>query len=104
MSVEKVKIAKLGRQIKLLQEEIWNERRLNGGRNAFTENQERIEKQVKILENRLDQALVQFNKTLEYDECRSSRQIINSDIHDAYLILISISLVSIVCLILRVDV
>lgn len=67
ITVEKDKIAKLGRQIKQLQDEIWNERRLNGGRNASTENQQRVEKQVRILENRLDQALVQFNKSLSHN-------------------------------------
>ena len=79
--VEKDKISKLGRKIKALQEEIWNERRMNGGRNASSENQQRIEKQVRILENRLDQALVQFNKSLsnnrklrqEIDDLRGER-------------------------------
>lgn len=79
--VEKDKISKLGKKIKALQEEIWNERRMNGGRNASSENQQRIEKQVRILENRLDQALVQFNKSLsnnrklrqEIDDLRGER-------------------------------
>ena len=35
-----------------------------GGTNAAAENQRNVEKQVRILENRLDQALVKFNKSL----------------------------------------
>jgi len=36
-----------------------------GGANAAAENQRTAEKQLRILENRLDQALVTFNKSLE---------------------------------------
>ena len=40
---------------------------MTGGVNAATENQKVVEKQVRILENRLDQALVKFNKSLAHN-------------------------------------
>lgn len=50
--------------IATIREQIWNQRRKMGGTNAAAENQRNVEKQVRILENRLDQAVVKFNKSL----------------------------------------
>ena len=52
-----------------------------GGSNAGAENQRIVEKQVRILENKLEQALVKFNKNLannrklreEIDDLRGER-------------------------------
>lgn len=47
-----------------LRDEIWNKRKQMGGVNAAATNQRNIQKQVNLLESRLDQALVKFNKTV----------------------------------------
>lgn len=61
---ERNRINTMERHISSLREKIWHKRRLMGGANAAADNQRSIEKQVRILENRLDQALVKFNKSL----------------------------------------
>lgn len=61
---EKKHISSMEQNITTIREKIWNQRRKMGGTNAATENQRNVEKQVRILENRLDQALVKFNKSL----------------------------------------
>jgi hypothetical protein len=50
------------KEITQLRDEIWKRRRQMGGVNAATNNQKHVEKQVRLLESRLDQALVKFNK------------------------------------------
>ena len=47
-----------------MRKQIWEHRRSTGGVNAEAENQQLIDKQRRMLENRLDQALVKFNKSL----------------------------------------
>ncbi len=64
IEVEKSKQSTMERQISTLREKIWNQRRKMGGSNAASENQRSVEKQVKMLENKLDQAVVKFNKSL----------------------------------------
>ncbi len=64
IDVEKSKQATMERQISMLREKIWSQRRKMGGSNAASENQRSVEKQVKMLENKLDQAVVKFNKSL----------------------------------------
>ena len=61
---ERSNISNIERQMASLREKIWHQRKMMGGTNAAAENQRNVEKQVKILENRLDQALVKFNKSL----------------------------------------
>lgn len=61
---ERRTIAALESEIKSLKEMIWQQRRRMGGSNAALENQKNAEKQLSLLENRLDQAIVKFNKTL----------------------------------------
>lgn len=61
---ERRTIAALESEIKSLKEKIWQQRRRMGGSNAALENQKNAEKQLSLLENRLDQAIVKFNKTL----------------------------------------
>ena len=63
--------------------EIMSTRRNMGGVNITTENTQAVEKQMKVLENRLDQALVKFNEALahnknlraEIDSLREERQV-----------------------------
>lgn len=64
IDTEKNTISTIERQIASLREKIWHQRKKMGGTNAATENQRTVEKQVRILENRLDQALMKFNKSL----------------------------------------
>jgi predicted nucleic acid-binding Zn-ribbon protein len=64
ISVEKKEISSMEQKISDIREKIWNHRRKMGGTNAAIDNQRIVEKQVRILENRLDQAVVKFNKSL----------------------------------------
>ena len=81
IEAEKERISSIERQISAFRENIWRQRRSMGGVNASAENQRLVEKQVRILENRLDQALIKFNKSLahnrklrkEIDDLRSER-------------------------------
>ncbi len=64
IEMERSNISNIEKQMASLREKIWHQRKMMGGTNAAAENQRTVEKQVKILENRLDQALVKFNKSL----------------------------------------
>lgn len=59
---EKSKAAAMEKEISTLRDEIWKRRRQMGGVNAAANNQRLVEKQVRLLEGKLDQALVKFNK------------------------------------------
>ena len=61
---EKVEIARLDDEIVALKRKQIQLRKDMGGINAARENQAMVQKQIKILENRLDQALVKFNQAL----------------------------------------
>lgn len=61
---ERSTISNTETQMTILKDKIWNQRKQMGGKNAATDNQRTVDKQVRILENRLDQALVKFNKSL----------------------------------------
>ena len=62
----------MNEQISTLREKLWQQRKVMGGVNAARENQRMVEKQVRILENRGDQALVKFNMSLAHN--RTQRQ------------------------------
>lgn len=64
---EKEMLQSMQDQITERRKQIWEHRQMTGGVNAATENQKVVEKQVRILENRLDQALVKFNKSLAHN-------------------------------------
>lgn len=57
-------IAELNKTIALLGKEIDTKRAELGGVNAASENCGAVSKQIKVLENRLDKALVKYNKSL----------------------------------------
>ncbi|KAJ3295035.1 Coiled-coil domain-containing protein 63 [Borealophlyctis nickersoniae] len=57
-------ITELDEAIALIDRDIDQQRADLGGVNAAMQNSEAIEKQIRILENRLDKALVKFNKSL----------------------------------------
>ncbi|KAJ3398516.1 hypothetical protein CcCBS67573_g06792 [Chytriomyces confervae] len=57
-------VANLDTQIALMDRDIDQQRAQLGGVNAASQNSEAIAKQIRVLENRLDKALVKFNKSL----------------------------------------
>ncbi|KAL3765624.1 hypothetical protein ACHAW5_008281 [Stephanodiscus triporus] len=59
---EKAKAVATEKEISALRDEIWKRRQQMGGVNAAANNQRIVEKQVRLLESQLDQALVKFNK------------------------------------------
>lgn len=59
---ERAKAASMEKEISTLRDEIWKTRRQMGGVNAAANNRRVVEKQVRLLESKLDQALVKFNK------------------------------------------
>ena len=61
---EAKRIEYLDEQISLIKQRTIQQRKTMGGVNAARENQAMVQKQIKILENRLDQALVKFNQAL----------------------------------------
>ena len=63
IEVEKNRINLMEQRIEAIRDQIWQQRRSMGGVNAAQENQRLVEKQVRILENRLEQALVKYNKS-----------------------------------------
>ena len=66
--IEKDMISMSIREISTLKGKVWYQRRSMGGVNAARDNQRLVEKQVRILENRLDQALVKFNKSIAHNK------------------------------------
>lgn len=64
LDVERRNIDQLTKQIEAMQAKLIEKRRDMGGVNAAKENQLMISKQIRILENRLEKALVKFNESL----------------------------------------
>ena len=81
ISTEKNTIARAEEQAVKYREDIWRLRKETGGSFASSENQRAAEKSVRMLLNKLDQALVKFNKSLaqnrklrqEIDDLRGER-------------------------------
>jgi hypothetical protein len=80
---ERRNIQTMEEQIQIMKNKVLQQRRDMGGVNASKENNYMIQKQIRILENRLEKALVKFNeaiahnKTLrdEIDDLRSERKV-----------------------------
>ena len=70
IAVQERNISDLEKQTKLMQEKILLQRKRMGGVNAAKENQQMVNKQIRILENRLDKALVKFNEALAKNNLR----------------------------------
>ena len=62
MEAEKAKTAAMEKDVGTLRDEIWKRHKEMGGVNAAANNTRLLEKQSRMLESRLDQALVKFNK------------------------------------------
>ena len=58
----------LEEQISIMREKELQQRKTMGGVNASKENYAMIQKQIKILENRLDKALIKFNESMQYNK------------------------------------
>jgi len=68
IEAEKRRIEELDKSIKKLQGNILQQRKDMGGINASRENNQQVQKQIRILENRLDKALVKFNEALAHNK------------------------------------
>ncbi len=62
-----IPFARYDKQIKALNGKILEQRQRMGGINSSKENNAMITKQIRILENRLDKALVKFNEALAHN-------------------------------------
>lgn len=68
IEVERERIKGLDDKIKKMQNTILLQRKEMGGINASRENNQQVQKQIRILENRLDKALVKFNEALAHNK------------------------------------
>jgi chromosome segregation ATPase len=68
IEIEKRRIEELDKQINKMQSAILVQRKEMGGVNASRENNQQVQKQIRILENRLDKALVKFNEALAHNK------------------------------------
>jgi hypothetical protein len=68
LSVEQKNIEELEMQNDILDTKIKEARQDMGGVNISKENTKMIERQIKVLENRLDKALVKFNEAIAYNK------------------------------------
>lgn len=68
IAVQERNLAEIQKQMTLMREKIMQQRKRMGGVNAARENQFMVQKQIRILENRLDKALVKFNEALAHNK------------------------------------
>ena len=68
IEMEKRRIEELDKQIEAMEKNILSQRKKMGGVNAAKENHAQIQKQIKILENRLEKALQKFNEALAHNQ------------------------------------
>ena len=68
IELERRRIAELDRQSGIMQAKILEQRKQLGGVNAARENNAQVAKQIKILENRLDKAIIKFNEALAHNK------------------------------------
>ncbi|KAG8345189.1 hypothetical protein ERJ75_001648100 [Trypanosoma vivax] len=65
---EKMKLNELTKQYQIARIDFMQCRRIKGGVNAEMENAQAVQRQLEILENRLDQALAKFNDAVSYNK------------------------------------
>lgn len=68
LQFERMRRADIEKKVSMARVDMMRTRRGMGGVNVTTDNTQLVEKQVKVLENRLDQALVKFNEALSYNK------------------------------------
>ena len=66
--MERNRIKEIDAEISAMEEKALMQRQRMGGVNASTNNNNLIGKQIRILENRLDKALVKFNEALAHNK------------------------------------
>jgi hypothetical protein len=64
IELERQRTSQLDKQLKLMHEQLLKQRTAMGGIYAPVESDSAVEKQVRVLENRLDKALVKFNEAI----------------------------------------
>ena len=74
VEAEKAKAASMEKDVGMLRDEIWKRHQEMGGVNAAANKTRLLEKQSRLLESRLDQALVKFNK------CVSRNKVLRKEI------------------------
>lgn len=65
---ERKNIATMEEQIQVMRQKVLHQRRAMGGVNASKENHHMIQKQIRILENRLEKALIKFNEAIAHNK------------------------------------
>ena len=65
---ERKNIMTMEEQIQVMRQKVLHQRRAMGGINASKENHQMIQKQIRILENRLEKALVKFNEAISHNK------------------------------------
>lgn len=65
---EKKNIDTMEEQIHIMRQKILQQRRAMGGVNASKDNHFMIQKQIRILENRLDKSLIKFNEAISHNK------------------------------------
>ena len=65
---EKRNIQSLEEQIHIMKQKVLSQRKAMGGVNASKENYHMIQKQIRILENRLDKSLIKFNEAIAHNK------------------------------------
>ncbi|CAE7374242.1 ODA1 [Symbiodinium microadriaticum] len=65
---EKRNIQTMEEQIHIMKQKVLQQRKAMGGVNASKENFHMIQKQIKILENRLDKSLIKFNEAIAHNK------------------------------------
>lgn len=68
IEIERKNITLMEEQVVIMRGKILNQRRAMGGVNASKENFYMIEKQIRILENRLDKSLIKFNEAITHNK------------------------------------
>ncbi|GBG32774.1 Coiled-coil domain-containing protein 63 [Hondaea fermentalgiana] len=68
LAIETRNLEELNKAIKVMKSKILQQRKQMGGVNAAKESQKMVAKQIRILENRLDKALVKFNEALAHNK------------------------------------
>ena len=68
IEAEKRRIEELDINIKELNASVLDQKKKLGGANAVRENSMRTQKQIKILENRLEKSLLKFNEALAFNK------------------------------------
>lgn len=68
IEIEKRRVHELDKQIKQLQGVVQQQRKVMGGVNAAQERAQNVQKNIRMLENQLDKALVKFNEALAHNK------------------------------------